>query len=134
MAAEKRLEAVFGAQGLQALRWAGADVLKDGAPRVSRIILEKRWLGDDGLSQYDFEEADVADPEVSFDRGNVNITEPGGVVYYHYGLPRVAPGKALTIKMSLRFVAAEAGGDEPIADLIEGFRDYHTPRMAWEDR
>ncbi|MBS3763635.1 MAG: hypothetical protein KGZ25_10080, partial [Planctomycetes bacterium] len=27
-------------------------------------------------------------------RGNVNITRPGGVVYYHYGLPRIAPGKS----------------------------------------
>ena len=246
VAVEKRLEAVFGAEGLQALRWAGADLLENGAPRISRIILEKKWLGGDGLNQYDFETADATEPKVSFDqenrvlgydypwgfvsfaygaksdrleltttirntsdrtiamfditpfslslpqavdrpkgwrgsvdlpgdfnvveavyggqklllccetvmplhfgfgnprekdkvlpvmlRGNVNITEPGGVVYHHYGLPRIEAGKALVIKMSLRFVAAEADGDEPIADMIETFQNYHTPPMVWEDR
>ena len=73
-AAEPRLEAVFGAEGLHALKWADADVLKDGTPHVSRLILEKKWLGDDGLNEYDFEELGSTDPEVSFDRGNNVLT------------------------------------------------------------
>lgn len=87
VAAAKRLEAVFGAEGLQALRWTGADVLQHGAPHVSRIILEKKWLGD-GLNQCGFDKADVTEPEVRFDRENRVLTYdyPWGSVAFAYGV------------------------------------------------
>lgn len=66
--------------------------------------------------------------------GNVNMLEPGGVVYHHYGLPRVAPGESLTIEWSLRVADAEADTWPLIADLVEGFRDYHRPGLVWKDR
>ncbi|MFP4056572.1 MAG: discoidin domain-containing protein [Candidatus Brocadiia bacterium] len=67
-------------------------------------------------------------------RGGVNIMEPGGVLYHHYGLPRIEPGKSLTIKLSLRFAPADSDTDTLLADMFQAFRDYHQPRMTWKDR
>lgn len=67
-------------------------------------------------------------------RGGVNILEPGGVVYHHHGLPRIEPGKKLTIRFSLRPAAVEADNDEILADVQEAFRAYHRPRFVWTDR
>jgi len=68
--------------------------------------------------------------------GKVNILEPGGVVYHHYGLPRIEAGQDLTIKLSLRPADADADADQDkhTEDLVQAFRDYHRPRMVWEDR
>lgn len=67
-------------------------------------------------------------------RGGVHMLEPGGVVYRHHGLPRVEPGKSLTIRASIRFAEAEVDAGERTEDVVEAFRDYHQPRMVWEDR
>lgn len=67
-------------------------------------------------------------------RGGVHMMEPGGVMYHHYGLPRVAPGEKLTIGLSLRFVDAEADVHEAASDMVEAFRDYHRPGLVWKDR
>lgn len=67
-------------------------------------------------------------------RGGVHMLEPGGVVYHHHGLPRIEPGKSLVIRASLRFADAEAETDELVSDVVEAFREYHQPRMVWEDR
>ncbi len=245
-AAEKGLKIGYDDEGLSLLEWAGANLLEDGTPSVSRIVLEKKRLGDDGLNEYEFETLDGDEPKVRFDRarkvltfgydwgavsfaygsgpdrlnlavtirndskrtiamfdvvpltlslpesfdrpehwrgsvslpghfnvreityggqklllccetvmplnfgfgrprekntvlpvqaqGNVNMTEPGGVVYHHYGLPRVAPGESLTVKMSLRFASADSDNDKLIADMYEAFREYHQPRLVWTDR
>lgn len=245
-AAADPLEASFSDEGLHALQWGEVNLLEDGRPEVSRVVLEEKRLNDEGINAYDFEELDGADPQVSFDPpsrtltygypwgairfayeagrdrldltitlenrsqrtlamfdlkplqlklpeafdrpekgqwngttqlpghlnmveltygkqklrlgcetmmplrfgfgkpsqedtvlpvtvgGNVNILEPGGVVYHHFGLPRVQAGEELTIKLSLRMTDAE-DQDTP-EDLIQAFRDYHQPRLVWEDR
>ncbi len=73
--------------------------------------------------------------------GGVPMMEPGGVVYPYLGLPRVQPGKSLAVTLSLRFSSDEACKRWPmeppnqkiLADLYDGFRKYHQPRMDWQD-
>ena len=69
-------------------------------------------------------------------KGGVMMMEPGGVCYHYLGLPRVEPGKSLTIAFSLRFAPAEAATADRtvLADVHEAYRKYHQPRMAWQDR
>lgn len=66
--------------------------------------------------------------------GGVHMLEPGAVMYHHLGLPRIAPGQSLTIRLSLRFAEAEADTSRWRAKMVEAFRDYHQPRMVWKDR
>ena len=67
-------------------------------------------------------------------QGNVKILEPGGVVYHHYGLPRIPAGESLAVSLSLRLAPKKADVDALRADLVEAFRAYHKPRLAWRDR
>ncbi|MFO7869913.1 MAG: discoidin domain-containing protein [Kiritimatiellia bacterium] len=66
--------------------------------------------------------------------GGVHMLEPGAVVYRHHGLPRIEPGRSLTIRASLRFAGPDTDVEKLKADFINAFRDYHRPRMAWKDR
>jgi len=244
--AQTPLHAEFGDAGLSALKWGEHDLLKDPAPRVNKIILERKTLNDQGLNEFDFETLEGGDPEFVFDkdkkkltaaypwggvdvrydvkadrldmtvtirndsertlamfdltplslalpdpvdrpkrwdglttmpgrfnavqatagdrllmlgattvmplrfgfdkptdknktlplriRGNVNMLEPGGVVYHHFGLPRIAPGKSLDIDLSLRVAPADADRDKLRADFVDAFRDFHRPALVWKDR
>ena len=67
-------------------------------------------------------------------RGGVKMLEPGGVAYHHHGLPRIEPGKSLTIRTSLRFADADLDTGELTKDVVAAFREYHQPRAVWEDR
>ena len=67
-------------------------------------------------------------------RGGVRMMEPGGVQFYPYGLPRIEPGKSLTVRLALHF--GRRGEDTTPLDeeAIAAFRRYHTPRLFWADR
>ncbi len=67
-------------------------------------------------------------------RGNVNILESGGVTYHHYGLPRVASGETLKMRMSLRFTKADQDTFDVASDMVQAFRTYHRPALKWTDR
>ncbi len=66
--------------------------------------------------------------------GGVHITEPGGVHYHPYGLPRVPDGENLEIALSLRFAERDADLTGLREDFHAVFRSYHQPAMVWEDR
>ncbi len=66
--------------------------------------------------------------------GGLHMMPPGGVHYPLLGLPRVGPKQSLTVKISLRFAAAEADNRPLVADVHEAFRRYHQPRLVWKDR
>ena len=53
--------------------------------------------------------------------------EPGGVQFYAYGLPRIAPGKSLTVRLALHFGRRGEGPTPLEAEAIAAFRRYHTP-------
>ncbi len=66
--------------------------------------------------------------------GGRHILARGGTVYAHHGLPRIAPGKSLTLKWSLRFADRDAGLLDTTPDVVAAFRAYHQPVMVWPDR
>jgi len=67
-------------------------------------------------------------------RGGVRMMEPGGVQFYAYGLPRIEPGKSLTVRLALHFGRREEDPTPLEAEAIAAFRRYHTPRLFWADR
>ncbi len=64
--------------------------------------------------------------------GGVPAPEAGAYHVEPHGLPRVPPGKALTLAVTLRHAAADS--DAVLADVYEKFRAFHAPRHSWEDR
>jgi hypothetical protein len=67
-------------------------------------------------------------------QGGVPAEEYGAYEWHPHGLPRVAPGKALTLRVSLRFGPPGANGDEMAADVWKGFADFWKWSNDWPDR
>jgi hypothetical protein len=67
-------------------------------------------------------------------RGGVYTPAEGTSWTEPQGLPRVAPGKALTLEFTLRWAAPGAKAANVLADAYRRFRDYYKSANDWEDR
>jgi hypothetical protein len=67
-------------------------------------------------------------------RGGVASTEPGKYWLEPHGAPRVAPGKALTFKVSLRFMPAGTEALQALPEAFQNFHDYYPFVNNWGDR
>ncbi len=67
-------------------------------------------------------------------RGGVQTSEPGACQFHPHGLPRIPPGKRLTLEFTFRFAAANVPADRLLADVYRKFREFHQPRLVWKDR
>lgn len=65
-------------------------------------------------------------------KGGVNVPEPGAYFIHPHGLPRIPPGKNLTLEFSLRW-PGKAESEVVLADLYKRFADYYKPTHAWGD-
>jgi RNA polymerase sigma factor (sigma-70 family) len=67
-------------------------------------------------------------------RGGVAATEPGKYWLEPHGTPRVPPGKALTLKITLRFTPTGTETLKALPDAFQNFRDHHPFVNNWGDR
>ncbi|MHC4250525.1 MAG: PA14 domain-containing protein, partial [Planctomycetota bacterium] len=85
-AAERRLDARFGAEGLSRLDWAGIELLAEGRPAAGKLVFETVTENKDGLNEYAFEKADGSAPRISFDARakRLSYTYDWGAVDFTY--------------------------------------------------
>ena len=109
-AAQERLQAAFDRQGLHSLKWDGQEVLKDGRPKMVRVVLEEKALNDAGINEYDWETLDGPDPKVAVERGDrrVKYSYPWGAATFDYAPRPDRLGITVTI---------ENASDRTIADF-----------------
>ncbi len=67
-------------------------------------------------------------------KGGVRMMDPGGVQFFAYGLPRIAPGQTISFRLSLVFATRESSPPAPMEAALEAFQRYHSPRLYWPDR
>jgi RNA polymerase sigma factor (sigma-70 family) len=67
-------------------------------------------------------------------RGGVASTEPVKHWIEPHGRPRVPPGQALTLKVSLRFMPAGTEPLQALPDAFQSFRDHYRFINNWDDR
>ncbi|HUT31916.1 MAG TPA: hypothetical protein VNE39_00420 [Planctomycetota bacterium] len=89
VSAADELEVTVADGGLGRLAWAGADLLKDGRPKVKRVVFERETLDENQLKGCSFDKLDGANPKVSSDGAARRLTYgyPWGSVSFAY-----APG------------------------------------------
>jgi hypothetical protein len=67
-------------------------------------------------------------------RGGLASTEPGKYWMEPHGRPRVAPGQALTQKVTLRFMPAGTEALQALPDAFQSFREQYRFINSWDDR
>jgi hypothetical protein len=67
-------------------------------------------------------------------KGGVYVPGPGASVMEPHGLPRIPPDKSLTMRTTLRFGPAEMPVGNLLEDVVQRFREFHSPQLRWKDR
>ncbi len=67
-------------------------------------------------------------------KGGVYAPEAGVYIIEPHGLPRVMPGKSLTMDVTFRIAAKDAKEWDVLADAYEKFRTFCAPSNTWDDR
>lgn len=67
-------------------------------------------------------------------RGGIATPEAGTYWAEPHGVPRIAPGKSLTVKVTIRFGGASAAPAMVLADAYEHFRSCYRFANVWKDR
>ena len=97
--AEKSVDVAFDDGGLSAIRYAGAELLKDGRPGAASVILETSKLDKDGYRVYEFEKVQAAPRKTDFDRDKKRLRQQyaWGTIDFTYAPAADRLGVAVTI-------------------------------------
>ena len=66
--------------------------------------------------------------------GGVQAVAAGAFDIPPYGQPRIAPGKSLSLTISLRAIASNTAADSALADISAAFAHAYPPIGLWTDR
>mgnify|MGYP006282957397 FL=1 len=99
-AGARELEATFGDSGLESLVWSGENVVKDGRPAVGEVVLEKKWINEAGVNQYEWETLMGKDPRISAagTAPRVTYSYSWGTVHFQYSLGPDRLGMTVTLE------------------------------------
>ncbi|MBI3829752.1 MAG: hypothetical protein HY291_09560 [Planctomycetes bacterium] len=136
--------------------WGGVDVLYQPKPDRLDISVTLRNTSANTLADFEINLVEIQWPAVpiSMDppfyfglkksgkptetlcvlKGGVYAPETGAYIIEPHGLPRVAPGKSLTMDVTFRIAAKDAKEWDVLADAYEKFRTVCAPSNTWEDR